>query len=221
MNSLTELLKAIAELFGWPIVFVIVVIVLRKKVGSLLDRVSRVKSKYGEAEFQTKKEVDEAEETAKDVVEASAVMDGSEAKALGSGSMIEPEPSFVSLVNDGRIIHTKEYRSLREVARFSPRAAVVGAWSQVESAVDLLAKAAKKVGMKRPLGDVVAFEILKEMEIVSTDMAELYDKLRGVWVKATSDSDFAMEEYDAERYLSVTLRLVARLIELKEKIRRS
>lgn len=222
MESIAKILDAIV----WPLVILIIVILLRKKVlERLLDRLAnRLESiKYGSAEAKFIKEaLEQGEKSVEDAVEEPP-QPPPEEEVVKSTENKEPRPirsPFVSLVKDGRLESTMEYRYLNDILQHSARSAVIAAWYYAENALVSLAKA---IGIEDAENEYYSniFVILTKMKLLINNTMELYSKFNNIRDVAmvTQNFDEVMDENGPERYITVTLQLAARLQEAEEHFR--
>jgi hypothetical protein len=227
MNDWVELLKAFAEVLkgvAWPIAIFLVLSKFRREIAHVLERLSHVKYRDAEAKFEVGKFLDEAEEHVEAIEAERSVLEQIlipiQDKAEAVEETLEPESpprSFTSLVEDGLLTQTREYESLQELARISPRAAVMAAWSMVEAATMSLAEYSDTPARIRDSGIVMLD--LENKKLASRTLVDLHRKLYGVRHEAAYDPNFRMDKYEAVRYLAVTLRLAAELQMLEEDLR--
>ena len=225
MESIAKILDALA----WPLVILIVVVLLRKKVlERLLDRLESFAYKGTLAKFkenvsdvsETLRKGEEWEESTmeeKDLPEP----DEEVAKSTESEESRPIKSPFVSLVNDGRLIHTMEYKYLEIILQHSPRDAVIAAWYHAENALVSLAIA---VGIDDAENEHYAniLQMLANMNLISNNTIKLYSEFNNLRDSAVVTRNFneVMNEAGPERYIGTTLRLAANLQEAEERARK-
>ena len=168
----------IVKALAWPISAVWLGYIFRAEVRQLLSRVSSLKYKDMEASFE--KKLTEAENTAKTIQNP------------------EKEETVEEL--------TQKEQLLR-IAEVSPRAAVVEAWTLIETA-------ALKNGLwtgsaiKRTNPKMI-IEHLQKTKKFSPESLELIENLRRIRNQASHMPDFAISQGEAERYLGLAAQSAA------------
>jgi len=208
MESIIQILDAVT----WPLVILlaipivlVVLILFRKDWKRLLGRLKRIGYRGGGLEFE--KGVAEGEELAKSDEEVVKSTEREESRQFIS--------LFVSLVNDGRLIHTMEYKYLETILQHSPRDAVIAAWYHAENALVSLAIAAGiDDGENECYGAIL--EILVNMKLITNDTMRLYSQFSDLRDSVVDrDVTDVMDANAPARYIGVTLLLASRLQEAK------
>ncbi|MFT5593972.1 MAG: hypothetical protein ACI8SR_002359 [Oceanicoccus sp.] len=168
----------IVKALAWPVAAIWIGYIFRAEVRQLLGRVSTFKYKDVEASFE--KSLMEAEQSAKNI----------------ENPKVEETDSEL----------TQKDQLLR-IAEVSPRAAVVEAWTIIETA-------AMKNGLS--MGSVVKhtspkmiLDHLKSSGKFSDESLELINRLRQIRNKASHLPDFAVTQTEAERYLDLAIKSAA------------
>ncbi len=170
-----EHLVEIVKALAWPIAVIWIGYIFRSEVRQLLGRVSSFKYKDVEASFE--KSLVQAEQSARNIEKPQ--LDESESE-----------------------INKKE--QLLRIAEVSPRAAVVEAWTLIETAA-----------MKNGLWEGAAIKRINPKTILdhlessgkfSPENLKLINQLRQIRNKAKHLPDFAVTQTEAERYLDLAVK---------------
>lgn len=171
-----EHLVEIIKALAWPAAVIWMSFIFRSEVRALLSRVSSFKYKDVEASFG--ESLEKAENDAKQIQ--------SPAKAKDSES------------------ESSQIEQLLRISEVSPRAAVVEAWTLVETAAMknglVMGGAIKRTNPKMILTH------LEESGKFSPESLNLINELRQIRNKASHLPDFAVTQLDAERYLELAVK---------------
>lgn len=163
----------IIKAIAWPASIIWLGYIFRKEVRLLLGRISSVK--YGEVEASFSKELAEAEVNAKKLT-----MPNSEATQQSNFSQKE---------------------QLFRISEISPRAAVVEAWTLIETAA---VKKGLTSGATIPrTNPKMIVEYLYSSGKFSPESMNLIEQLRRIRNQASHMPDFAIIQSEAERYLDL------------------
>jgi len=168
----------IVKALAWPVAAIWIGYIFRAEVRQLLGRVSTFKYKDVEASFE--KSLMEAEQSAKNIENPKV------------------EETDLELTQKDQLLR---------IAEVSPRAAVVEAWTIIETA-------AMKNGLS--IGSAVKhtspkmiLDHLKSSGKFSDESLELINRLRQIRNKASHLPDFAVTQTEAERYLDLAVKSAA------------
>jgi len=178
MDILTFLAQ-IAAALGWPVAIIIIVLILRRPIASLIPLLQRLKYKDLELEFGRRIEEIKAEV-------AEELPHASEVKAL------PPAPDI----------------SIVQLARVSPRAAVLESWLSVEDTVVRLAR-------KEVLPEAEEYHRLLPQRAIALlersgklkNVIPILKDLRGLRNQAAHAPDFALSTESAVEYATLTERV--------------
>ena len=175
-------LTFIAELtkaLAWPLSVLVIVILLRKPFSDLIPLLQRLKYKDLEIEFR------------KQVQEVRAEVN----EELPSA---HPSSALASQVID----------SLKELARVSPRNAVIETWQKVEAAA---LEAAHKNNVSLPFGEVASpLRVIRDLErahVVDPSKMAIFHDLRALRNQAAHAPEFALSTQAAIEYAELGWRL--------------
>ncbi|WP_217475236.1 DUF4145 domain-containing protein [Stutzerimonas stutzeri] len=175
MEIAAEIIKSIA----WPIAAIWIAQLFKSEVRALFGRVSHLKYKELEAQFE--KGIELAKNQARQ-------LDHEKYKALRNASI------------DG-ILTTFEL--VNRIALTSPRAAIIEYWIDLEAAISA---AAKKAGISSSNTSKNVSKLI-EMGHVSANVMPLYMQLKELRNQATHMPDFSITAKDAQAYLKSVLEL--------------
>ncbi|MCH7499022.1 MAG: hypothetical protein IH886_03295 [Nitrospinae bacterium] len=178
-----EYIIAIIDSVAWPVAVVWLGYLFRQEIRGLFDRVSHLKYKDLEAKFE--KQLVEAEE---------------EAKSLPAE--VRPpeheEPVYPVPYND-------KYEQLLRISEESPRAALLEAWIEVESALFEAAERADIKAMMRHPNHVLN-RLIKDGHVAKT-VYPLFDSLRKMRNEAAHLNNFVPKLDLVKRYLELSIEL--------------
>lgn len=166
---------------AWPAATVCLVLILRKHITALLPHVRKLKAGPVEAEFEREVKAIEAEVGT--------------SQQIGVGAAPAAAPSD----------------RLFDLAKISPRAAILEAWQSVEFAarrVVLQHSGSPRPDMSSPMRVVRA---LSELNLLPPDDIALFHDLRGLRNQATHAPDFGPSLDAVSRYLQLAASLEQRL----------
>ncbi len=162
----------IVKAIAWPVAIIWLGYIFRKEVRLLLGRLSSVK--YGEVEASFSKELAEAEFSAQKI------------------KVQNPESTQLNL---------SQKEQLFRIAEVSPRAAVVEAWTLIETAA---VKKGLTYGVTIPrTNPKLIVEYLNNSGKFSPESLSLIEQLRRIRNQASHLPDFAITQSEAERYLEL------------------
>jgi len=170
----------ILEILAWPVTVLVLAVLFRSELVKLLARLSSVKYKDFEAQFE--RELRQAE---RDVAHLRT------ARIDAKPTPLEPTV----------------YDQLLRIAEVSPRAAVSEAWRLVENAAVAAARVAQIEVPQRGSPVSAAVGSFVREEVFSEDAVALFDRLRRLRNDAVHAPDFALDAIDVERYVDLALRL--------------
>ena len=171
-------LVEIIKAIAWPVSIIWLGYIFRVEVRQLLSRLSTVKYKDVEASFG--KDLAEAEINAKKV----------------NLSKLEATEQV-----------TSQKEQLFRIADISPRAAVVEAWTLIETAV--LKKGLTSGSTIQRTNPKMIVEYLSKSGKFSHDSLNLIEQLRLIRNRASHMPDFAISQSEAERYLELAAQSAA------------
>lgn len=162
----------IIKAIAWPASIIWLGYIFRKEVRLLLGRLSSVK--YGEVEASFSKELAEAEVNAK--------------------KLAIPKP-------DASQSNLSQKEQLFRISEISPRAAVVEAWTLIETAA---VKKGLTSGTTVPrTNPKMIVEYLYSSGKFSSESMQLIEQLRRIRNQASHMPDFAITQSESERYLEL------------------
>lgn len=185
MDALTFISGAIKSL-AWPATFLVTVFLFRKGLAKVLLRLTKLKYKDIEAEFDFKKELEEAKTAAAEI------------PLPLKNPAAELDPSLEAL----------PYPELPEV---SPRGAIVEAWVRVEAAA-LKAAQHRTSTASIPLGPARLGVLLRDLKFLDQNGYMLYHRLSQLRNKAVHHADSGITSQEAREYVQLAADLV-RVIE--------
>src|SRR5579859_300435 len=171
MDCLTFIASIIKSL-AWPLAVIVIVLVLRKPLGSLLPLLQRLK--YKDLELDFGKRVEEvSDEVAREL----------------PGETTSPLPASDS-------------SAIARLAEVSPRSAVLEAWREVEiAAIDAARKVGGEAFRTKTL-TYQAIRFLEQNESLERNVISLLRDLRGLRNEAAHAPDFALSKESAQEYAS-------------------
>ena len=189
MSSFVELVKAIA----WPVVVIWLAYLFKEQFVGMLSRVSKLKGKFKDLEF----------ETALDQAEASV-------------AVIEKEISVRPAI-DART--ESQIEQLKRIAEISPRAAIVEAWRVIEGAA---AKSGFVQGGQVPLKNAPLYvDWLVQTGKLPPESSHLITELKLLRNQAAHTQradlpEFQLTQRDAERYLELAAKVSSLILRFDE-----
>ena len=168
----------LVKALAWPVAVIWIAYIFRAEVRQLLGRVSSFKYKDVEASFE--KSLSKAENSAKNIA----------------------KPQVSESETD---LSQKE--QLLRIADVSPRAAVVEAWTLIETAA-MKSGLSTGTAIKRTNPKMI-LDHLSASGKFSPDSLELINQLRQIRNKASHLPDFAVTQSEAERYLDLAVKSAA------------
>lgn len=190
-----EIIVKLVESLAWPVTVLIIVFVFRSELVKVLSRLSNLKYKEFEAQFNN---------------------DLANIEKKTSQLSIQTGGSLKISGDAGTVSDNKHYRLL-EIARLSPRAAIMSAWFEIENALysmnkEILKQQAPSFKQSEIISDLVSRGVLQETVI------DIFRDLRQLRNQAVHYPDFALTQREAEKYIDLSLKLSAELLRTKDKI---
>jgi hypothetical protein len=168
----------LVKALAWPVAVIWIAYIFRAEVRQLLGRVSSFKYKDVEASFE--KSLSKAEKSAKNIA--------------------RPQ------INESETDLSQKEQLLR-IADVSPRAAVVEAWTLIETAA-MKSGLSTGTAIKRTNPKMILDHLASSGKF-SPDSLELINQLRQIRNKASHLPDFAVTQSEAERYLDLAVQSAA------------
>jgi hypothetical protein len=191
LSALMEPFVRIIEALAWPSAVVLLAWLLRNEIRGLLRRIESLKVKdLLEADFR--EELLEAEELAGEV-----------AKSMSIATVAQPSEGGPT-----------EYDRLVEIAHSSPKAAIQDAYRLVERAA---IAAGQKARLKLPRDrSAVPFVVrtLIDNDLMDKQATRLFNKMRDLRNRALHEPKYAIDSFDAERFIELALRMEEELFHL-------
>ncbi|WP_339899368.1 hypothetical protein [uncultured Gilvimarinus sp.] len=166
----------IIKALAWPVAVIWMSFIFRAEVRALLSRVSTFKYKDVEASFG--QSLEKAESEARNIK--------SPVKTNGSES------------------ESSQIEQLLRISEVSPRAAVVEAWTLIETAA--MKNGLVMGGVIKRTNPKMILSRLEESGKFSPESINLLNELRQIRNKASHLPDFAVTQSDAERYLELAVK---------------
>jgi hypothetical protein len=176
MDLAVQLIVGIA----WPVTVLILVIVFRRDLANAVAKITKLRYKDFEAEFQTTLRELESQRPAE--------------LAL---------PAATSARGRSLLDRRKEISSLTAA---SPRAAVMEAWVELERAI---LDAARRAEVPVEKGVGTAIRLLSLRRVVSSEYAGAVERVRRLRNLAAHEPEFTLSETEAKEYVYYTLDLAA------------
>ncbi|WP_217900125.1 hypothetical protein [Noviherbaspirillum humi] len=175
-------ISELAKALAWPAAVVFLAFMLKNPLTELIPLLRRLKYKELEMEF------------AKEVADLKA-------------SVAAPEPTpvegVVSKPTDGRLL---------QLANFSPRAAIMEAWIEVETAANEVASSFWNQGPSEIMRNYSRLgEYLLQCKVLSSTQLETFNKLRHLRNKAAHAEELDLSETDARAYVELATALAAHI----------
>ncbi|MEZ8286671.1 DUF4145 domain-containing protein [Vibrio sp. 10N.261.51.A1] len=174
MEHIVEIIKALA----WPVAFVWLGYLFRNEVRSLMGRLTALK--HGDTEISFNRGLEQVEQKASEIVQPK-------------------EP-----VHESTPEELSQKEQLYRLAEISPRAAIVEAWTLIETAAvksDLTTGTAFKRTNPKLILDHLA-----NTGHFSPNSIEVINSLRQLRNRASHMPDFAITQEEAERYLDLAIK---------------
>lgn len=178
MGTFVQFVDAVA----WPIAVLLIALLFRSELRSLLGRMTTLKYKELQAEFE--KKLDSAEK---------------EAKAISTNKAID-QKIYTNVMD---YIEDTKSRLIR-IAEVSTRAAIIEAWTELETAIHYTAKEkgmdeGKRVSMNQLI------ERLVEKGMISKKLLTLYNDLRALRNQVAHTREYHVTYSQAERYIFLAI----------------
>lgn len=174
MEHIVEIIKALA----WPVAIVWLGYLFRNEVRSLMGRLTALK--HGETEISFTRSLEKAEQKASEISQPQASAHESTAEELS------------------------QKEQLYRLAEISPRAAIVEAWTLIETAA-VKSELTTGAAFKRTSPKLI-LDHLASTGNFSSESIEVINSLRQLRNKATHLPDFAISQEEAERYLDLAIK---------------
>lgn len=181
MDIIIEIIKTLA----WPVTVLLLGFLFRRELRNILSRLSHLKYKDLEAQFN--RELGQVEEEAKKIETISQ-----------PGQLPSPEEE-------------SEYDRITRLVSISPRAAITEAWREIELAT---LKASRASGLDADTRHIAGTRHMRELVsrgLLSERILPIYDRLRRLRNRAAHVEEFAIDVADAERYIDVAINLARQL----------
>lgn len=178
MDNIVKLIEALA----WPSAVVWLGYMFRGEVRQLLVRMSHFKYKDVEAKFE--KELTHAEAATEKVI-----------NAVPRELSEEPRDKV-----------EEAYLQLSRILEVSPRAAIMEAWIQIETALAQLAGVSKERMRGLSHGKAILGSLVNENKLPQ-DSIEVFQSLRKIRNEAAHLPDFAISQSEAERYIDMAVKI--------------
>ena len=175
-----EFIIELLDKIAWPSLLLVLVLIFKSSLRELLKRLESIGTKYGTLNFH--ESLDEAKE------------DANKAKL--------PE------ISEGFVRDEMKY--YEELARVSPRAVVLEAWLQLETAVEGIIRRPPE-GKPRSFGPE-ARVLLELAELVKEEISIFYD-LRSIRNKVVHQESARVSKEQAIEYAQLALRLASKIRE--------
>lgn len=182
MDSLIRMIDALA----WPVTAIVIVLMLRRHIGSLLSRLTHLRYRDAEADFETG--LRKAESLAQEPLPDEAW---------------EGEPRLSPKT------YSEVQKELERLAEISARAAIVEAWRYVELAARATADVLGIKGRGAPTSEVVR-ELVK-MQVFHGEAPDLVEELRLLRNQAAHSEYFDVPADAARRYIDLALQYAANI----------
>ncbi|HAS6506061.1 hypothetical protein O4N82_10815 [Vibrio parahaemolyticus] len=174
MEHIVEIIKALA----WPVAIVWLGYMFRNEVRSLIGRLTALK--HGDTEISFNRSLEKVEQKASEISQPQE-------------SSHESTPEELS-----------QKEQLYRLAEISPRAAIVEAWTLIETAA-VKSDLTTGVAFKRTTPKLI-LEHLASTGNFSPKSIEVINSLRQLRNKASHLPDFAISQEEAERYLDLAIK---------------
>ncbi|MCK9425743.1 MAG: DUF4145 domain-containing protein [Ignavibacteriaceae bacterium] len=188
-----EIIVKILGILAWPVTLLIIVFLFKKELVRMFSHLSNLKYKEFEANFSN-----ELKSVERKVTQISLKSEG-KLKISGTSDVV-----FVS-----------KYEKLLEISKLSSRAGIVSAWFEIENALNKL-RTDDTTNVKKPF---IILDVLKDLankRIIEESLIGLLDSLRNLRNQAVHYPDFAISQEEAERYISLALKISSELLQLKK-----
>lgn len=186
-ESVLTFLSSVIGSTAWPLALLILVLVFRKQIATILDKIKSVK--WGDVEAVIERDIQEATTTA---------------------SAIEPAPADIADENKGRFLE------LTKMARSSPTGAIVEAWKDIEEAGRDLAESSGIAVSSVPSRPYFSLQaLLAGNKLIPRAEVETFRELRMIRNRAAHIKDDQVTVDQARQYVVLADRLVDALKAIK------
>lgn len=172
MHNLTEFIVKMTEFIAWPVAVVWLGYIFRNDVRSLLGRLSNLKWKDAEASFE--KEIKDTEKKSKEI--------------------------FKTPIRRNEKVSETEERLFR-LADISPRAAILEAWTEIETEAYKYVSSAGKSSHR--VSPIELIENLSSTHDFPKEKMGLLRDLRKIRNQATHLPDVSVTRQEAEKYIKI------------------
>jgi hypothetical protein len=173
-----EFFAELVKAVAWPITTIVLAVLLRKPIVELIPLLRKLKYKEFEVEF--------AREVSQLKAETATV-----AKEAGPSTSLDAHSS-----------------NLLNLAVFSPRAAIMEAWLEVETVSSAVASSFWGQSTPTAIRNYHKLgEYLEQCKVINQDQLHLFNRLRELRNKAAHAEDFGLNEHDARNYVQLALDL--------------
>jgi len=183
MNWL-QFLSSVIQSLAWPAVVLIVVLMLKDSIAALIPRLKRFKHKDTELEFEEKVREIEAQ--------------------------VAPVTKNLPARTGNPSDRVSQIDRLYDIVDISPRAAIVEAWIQVESA---LSKVASKVeGFDknwRSIPPTTLLNILRDRGLIEERIFDGLQQMRTLRNRAAHSEDFALSAEGVRKFLELSKNVIS------------
>jgi len=182
-----DILLKFVEVLAWPITILLLGLLFRHELRGIIRRLSHVKYKEWEANFQ--KDIREAEENAKKI----PVIDKTSPK----------------------IAESSEYERILRLIEISPRSAVTEAWREVELATARAARSTG-LNVEGQIAGTRHIYQLAQRNIIPEGIMPVYTQIRRLRNKIAHTFEFEIDSVEAERIVELALGIAAELNQVAE-----
>ncbi|OGU66552.1 MAG: hypothetical protein A2499_17105 [Stygiobacter sp. RIFOXYC12_FULL_38_8] len=191
-----EIIVKLIESLAWPVTVLIIVFIFRKELTKVVSRLSNLKYKDFEAQFNN------------DL--ANIEKKTSQLSIKSSGSL--------KISGSAEIVFNSNYDRLLEIAKLSPRAAIMSAWFEVENAIYSLNK--ETVNQQAP--SFKQSQIISELvnkNVLAETVIDIFRDLKQLRNQAVHYPEFALTQKEAEKYIDLALKLSSELLRVKNQVK--
>lgn len=188
--EVANLFVTLIEAIIWPVTILIIILVFRGQLSTTLMKLSKLRIKDIEVEFD--KDLKDAESKAEEL----QIVSPEEIRKI-------PEPIALS----------SPYERLFQIAIISPRAAVTEAWRTIELYTMQAAKA-QGIQVGGAIAGIKTIRKLIEIGNLEEGIIQLYENLRRMRNKAAHAQEFEVDAEEAIRYVDIALSIANRLRKL-------
>lgn len=195
MEDVTTLISALA----WPVTVLILVFFFRREFRFAASRLSTLKYKDFQADFE------------RDLVR----LEGEVKSLPPTHTSNDVQPSTKQTQSE-----LSNYQQLLRIAEISPRAAITEAWRDIELATKA-ATDAYGISVGGQIAGVKAIRALVQQGLLPEDVIRVYERMRVLRSKAAHANDFLIDQEEAERYIETAQEFLKRITGLVEGVKES